>query len=255
MRKLYTLLFFGILFNSVFTSCTKMDDAVVAPKVTEVAATDSWWGDTIIYQQYPTLKSLANIPYAADIVAFGKKDSIQKTQLGGNVFAGSSSIRLWDDLETCFPGKNVLKRGTGGSTISELLNFQAPYTIFKYLPRAVFIYSGENDIAGGAEAKDVATNFVKLYFYIRKNIPQTKIYYLSIKTSNSRIAMRSKFEAANEQIKKFLDKSSVGKYLDVNKVLMDKNGNPDDAFFGPDHLHLNSKGYDLWKPIISPYLQ
>ena len=45
------------------------------------------------------------------------------------VFYGSSSLRLWDDLAERFPGRTVVNRGFGGSTLAECIDL---------LPRVVF---------------------------------------------------------------------------------------------------------------------
>ena len=101
------------------------------------------------------LFSLPDIPvaqspyrFAQEIVAFGKADKDLALVSGMVVFTGSSSIRLWEDLENCFEGYRILNRGFGGSHFSDLL-FYADVLILKYRPVKVFIYEGDNDIAEG----------------------------------------------------------------------------------------------------------
>lgn len=62
------------------------------------------------------------------------------------VFTGSSSIRIWTDLQTRFPEHQIVNSGFGGSQASDLLTF-VEELILKYHPKKVFIYEGDNDIS------------------------------------------------------------------------------------------------------------
>ena len=43
------------------------------------------------------------------------------------LFTGSSSIRMWKNLQESFPGYNVLNRGFGGSTLADLDRYLPGY--------------------------------------------------------------------------------------------------------------------------------
>jgi hypothetical protein len=55
------------------------------------------------------------------------------------VFTGSSSVRMWDNVEEEFPGVNVLNTGFGGSQFSDLIYYREEL-IFKHNPDKIFIY-------------------------------------------------------------------------------------------------------------------
>jgi len=55
------------------------------------------------------------------------------------VFAGSSSIRMWKDVQDYFPGYNVINNGFGGSHFSDLI-FYYDKLILKQKPDILFIY-------------------------------------------------------------------------------------------------------------------
>jgi histidinol-phosphate aminotransferase len=58
----------------------------------------------------------------------------------------------------------------------------------RYLPRAVVIYAGDNDLdaSTGKTAQDVARDFGTLVATIHAHAPGARIYFLSIKPSRAR---------------------------------------------------------------------
>lgn len=193
-------------------------------------------------------------PFENEIKAFKHQDSIKMPAPGGDLFIGSSSIRLWDDLEQRFADKPIIKRGVGGSEISQLLKDFTPEILFPYQPAKIFVYAGENDIAAGKSAEDVFNTFEKLWTLIQEKLPKTKVYFLAIKPSNSRTKFIPEFDKANTKIASFLKNKSKGKYIDVATPILNPQGIPDSALFKNDQLHLNHKGYDLWEKQIKPFL-
>ncbi len=194
-------------------------------------------------------------PYDGEIRAFKHQDSLSSPKPNGILFIGSSSFRLWDDLERRFPTKPIIKRGVGGCELSNIVNFYTPYILFPYHPRKIFIYAGENDIAYGHSADSVLVSFRKLYRMIRKKLPNAQIYYLSIKPSPSRVKYQADDLRANEQVKNYIKNRRNCKYIDVNESIY-KPGTtrPDSSLFKPDYLHLNSKGYDRWQKVLEPFV-
>ena len=197
----------------------------------------------------------SGFPYDNEIRDFKHQDSLSFPKPDGILFIGSSSFRLWSDLEQRFPAKPIIKRGVGGCELSNIVNFYTPYILFPYHPRKIFIYAGENDIAYGHPADSVLVNFRKLYRMIRKKLPRAQIYYLSIKPSPSRIKYLADDLRANEQVKNYIKNRRNCKYIDVNEAIY-KPGTtqPDSSLFKPDYLHLNSKGYDKWQKVLEPYV-
>ena len=197
----------------------------------------------------------SGFPFDNEIRAFKHQDSLSFPKPDGILFIGSSSFRLWGDLEQRFPNQPIIKRGVGGCELSNIVNFYTPYILFPYHPRKIFIYAGENDIAYGHSADSVLVNLKKLYQMIREKLPEAKIYYLSIKPSPSRAYYQADDLRANEQINNYIKGLQNCMYLDMNEAIY-KPGTtqPDSALFRPDYLHLNSKGYDRWQKILEPYV-
>jgi lysophospholipase L1-like esterase len=195
-------------------------------------------------------------PFDNEIRAFKHQDSLSFPKPGGILFIGSSSIRLWSDLEQRFAGKPIIKRGVGGSTLWQLVDYYTPYILFPYQPRKIFIYAGENDIAEGKSAAFVAEEFAKLWPLLHQKLPKTEIYYLSIKPSPVRAKYYTTVAQANELIKKYLQNKPQSHFVDlVSAIYKPGTTTPDSSLFKGDYLHLNPKGYDKWQSVLQPMVK
>lgn len=199
-------------------------------------------------------KAQERYPFEHEIVAFKEKDSISAPPKGGILFVGSSSIRLWDDLEQRFSGYPIIKRGVGGCQLAHIVEFYLDEIVLPYDADHVFVYAGENDIVNGASAKHVVENFKTFWTLLRRRNPAVKIYYLTIKTSSSKLEFAQGFQDANAGIAAFIAEQEGGAYIDVASVLLGEDGLPDDTLFIEDKLHLGTAGYDRWEAVIRPYL-
>ncbi|MDB5134843.1 MAG: hypothetical protein JWP37_1446 [Mucilaginibacter sp.] len=195
-------------------------------------------------------------PFDDEIRNFKHEDSLSFPKPDGILFIGSSSIRKWEDLEQRFPNSPIIKRGVGGSELSQLVKYYTPYILFPYHPAKIFVYAGENDIAAGETADSVFANFKVLYAMIRQQLPDAKIYYMSIKPSPSRLQFLPEFRKANKLIKDYLADKPGSLYINMNTVLYKAHTTvPDSTLFQGDYLHLNPKGYDRWQKILEPFVK
>ena len=58
----------------------------------------------------------------------------------------------------------------------------------------------------------------------------------------------------NRQVEAFLKKEKKAGFINVYSFMVDAKGNPKEELFIEDRLHMNEKGYAIWKRIIQPYL-
>lgn len=193
--------------------------------------------------------------FEAEIRAFEAQDAASPPPRNGIVFVGSSSIRLWQDLATDFPGKPVLNRGFGGSHLTDVIQY-AHRMILPYRPRQVVIYAGENDIATGTvTAQETFDRFVTLFRRIRDALPQTHVTFIAIKPSPSRRHYQPVVQEANAQIAAFLSKQKRAAFVDVYSPMLTPAGQMRGELFRSDSLHMNRRGYDLWRDRLRPYLR
>lgn len=194
-------------------------------------------------------------PFANEIAAFKKQDSISFPPKNAILFVGSSSFRKWQNVAVYFPGYTIINRGFGGSTLPDVIRYEKDI-IFPYHPEQIVIYCGENDIASSdtVTAKNVLQRFKKLFTDIRSAIPAVPVVFVSLKPSPSRWQMKDRMIAANELIRKFLKKQKKAKFISVWKSMLSPDGKPWNALFLADNLHMNEKGYAIWKKLIEPHL-
>lgn len=170
------------------------------------------------------------------------------------VFAGSSSIRMWDNLQDYFPGQNIVNTGFGGSQMSDLLYYYKPL-ILNYKPKKIFIYEGDNDIAAGESTGQIMDDTRALIEKISRDLPETHIFLIAAKPSLSRWTLKNEYEALNKQYKKLAAKTENVTFVDIWTAMLNEEGNPRKELFLEDKLHMNKKGYDVWADLIRKYLE
>lgn len=194
-------------------------------------------------------------PFWKEIKAFKSADSVKAPPQNAIVFVGSSSFRMWKDLQNAFPRHVVINRGFGGSSLPHVIDY-ADEIVIPYKPKQVVIYCGENDFTSDTvTSKTVTDRFVTLFNLLRKELPRTEIVFVSMKPSPSRQRLMTEIEAANDAIRDFLQSKKRAAYVDIWDDMLDKNGAPRKELFLRDMLHMNEAGYAIWQKAIAPHLK
>lgn len=188
-----------------------------------------------------------------DIAAFEAADRTNPPPTGAVVFVGSSSIRLWKMAAEQFPSHRIINRGFGGSHLSDSVAF-AGRIVIPYRPKLVVLYAGDNDIASGKTPEQVRDDFKAFVAKVREALPETRVAYLAIKPSSSRLKFFDRHKATNDLIREVIATDPKLIYVDTWTPILDAEGKPRDEFFLPDRLHLNDAGYKLWAGIVGPVL-
>lgn len=170
------------------------------------------------------------------------------------VFTGSSSIRMWKDVQSYFPEYNIINNGFGGSQFSDLLFFYNEI-IVKPAPEILFIYEGDNDLADNKKLRKILKDAKELSAKIQKDLPETRVIFISPKPSLSRIKLKNSYISFNKKLKKFCEKNGRLEFADVWYPMLDTNGNVYKDVFIEDGLHMNKKGYDIWAKVIGGFLK
>lgn len=189
--------------------------------------------------------------FEADIRAFEKTDSATTQPANPVIFYGSSSIRMWhDSLAKDMAPLPVLGRGFGGSTMIDALNY-ADRVVIPNRPRAIVLYEGDNDIGAFDVSPGRVTELFEAFAAkVHAAMPETQIYFLTIKPSPSRWDHWPRMNDANQMIRTVCDADPLLHYVDVASVMLDENGMPKNDIFREDMLHMNARGYALWTEIV-----
>ena len=190
-----------------------------------------------------------------DIQNFKKQDSVSFPPRNAILLIGSSSFTKWTDVQDYFPGYTIVNRGFGGSTLLDEI-FYVNDIVFPYQPKQIIIYCGENDLASSdtVTAAMVSDRFKQLFQMIR-NKTEAPIAYISMKPSPSRRHLFPKMREGNQLIKDFLVTQKNTAFIDVHQKMLDSTGEPMPEIFLDDSLHMNAKGYAIWKKEMEPYMQ
>ena len=186
----------------------------------------------------------------ASFAAFDAEDKKTRPKPDGVVFVGSSSIRLWSDLQKDFESMPVVyKRGFGGSRMLDCAN-HLQRLVLPYKPRLVVVYAGDNDLAEGRSPDDVLASLTQFVQGVRASLPHARIAYISIKPSPSRFALMPAIREANAKIKAYIAQTENADYVDIFTPMLNASGQPRTELFQNDALHMNATGYALWTSVI-----
>jgi len=165
------------------------------------------------------------------------------------IFTGSSSIRIWEDLGKDCNGMQIINTGFGGSQMSDLLYF-LDQTVLRFQPVEVYIYEGDNDIAAKKKPEDILETAKEVVNKILETNSKVKINFISAKPCPLRWQYKDEYKRFNSLLKAYCNSQNQLFYIDVWNAMLNESGRPSPDIFVSDSLHMNRKGYLLWKEFI-----
>lgn len=191
--------------------------------------------------------------FEKEIRNYEKQDSISMPAKGQILFIGSSSFRIWKTFATDLAGIAAINRGFGGSTMTDAL-YYFDRMVVKYEPSTVVVYEGDNDLNKGKSLEDLAKEYEDFSNRLKKALPKTKLVYLAVRPSLSRIAIVDKQKQFNSWLADYC-KSQKGRFfLDMHSPFYLPDGTVMPDIFVADRLHLNEKGYLIFSSKIREFI-
>lgn len=188
------------------------------------------------------------------IGGFALEDEIIGDRHGLIVATGSSSMRFWDHrIHKDLAPLPIISRGFGGSNMNDVVHY-LDELVLKHKPRAVLLYEGDNDVAQGVPVPLIIDTFNTAFSRIHDADPDIRIYVLSVKPSISRTAMWTTMQEVNRALQKLAASNDKIIYIDVATPMLNSDGSIKPDLFVSDQLHMNQKGYNLWRDIVRPVL-
>lgn len=202
----------------------------------------------LFFVLFSKAQSKEPFPFWNDVQKFKAADSTSFPASNQILMIGSSSFTLWKDVQNYFPDRKILNRAFGGSTLLDVIRYRYE-VIYPYQPKQIVIYCGENDFASSnAVTVDmVMKRFTTLFNYIRAKYKTVPVAYISMKPSPSRAHLMPKYKEANKRIQVFLAAKPNTKFVNVYNAMLNAKGEPMPDIFLDDKLHMNAKGYAIWK--------
>lgn len=172
------------------------------------------------------------------------------------VFFGDSMTDR-GDWNKLFPDVPLINLGIGGDTTAGLLN--RIDQVIDMQPPKIFLMIGTNDLCFYRDVPETLKNYDKILSILHRELPDTDIYIESVLPYNDTIfpaaGLRSNENilTLNEGIKKLAEKYN-DPYLDITPDFTAPDGRLP-AGLTVDGLHLNQKGYELWRDKITKYVK
>ena len=210
----------------------------------------------------PLLKySQSNRQFEEEVSLLESLDFEEKAGEKDVLFIGSSSIRLWDNIQVDMYPYSSIKRGYGGAHFYDLIHF-SERLVKNHSPKAILIFVA-NDITGSNDLTnkvgDLSPNEVKKLFKynyklirnIHKHIP---IFLIETTPTPKRWKVWNKILQANKKLERFCKQVPNLYFISTRDKFIGTDGLPIQSFFLSDELHLNVDGYKLWSSVIKSKL-
>lgn len=188
-----------------------------------------------------------------EVAAIEKRLKDAPPKAGGVVFAGSSSIRLWD-LKKSFPGRDYGNVGFGGSQIRDCTHFAARL-VTPFKPKAVVFYAGDNDVAAGRTPEQVCNDFRAFCAAVHNDVPKCRVLFVAVKPSIARWKQYDAQTKANRLVKDVCAADPRLGFVDIVPVMLGPDGMPVAELFAKDGLHLSPAGYEKWTAAVKAALE
>jgi lysophospholipase L1-like esterase len=188
-----------------------------------------------------------------DITTFERADATNPPARGCVVFSGSSYIRKWATLAADFPGMQTVNRGFGGCELADVYAY-ADRIIIPYAPRAVVIYAGGNDIDAGLTPDIVFGDFVALMQKLEHALPRARLVFISCPPSPKRWAETERIKTVNTLIAGYCRTHGLT-FVNTFSLMLGADGLPRAEIYDADQLHMNAKGYAIWRDAVAPVLK
>jgi lysophospholipase L1-like esterase len=172
------------------------------------------------------------------------------------LFVGSSSIRLWKEIESDMSPYKVVKRGYGGAHFYDLIHY-TKRLVKNHKPSAIAVFvandiTGKNNNSwyGDLKPKEVLQLFKFFTKEIKSIHGDIPIFAIETTPTINRWSVWDKISKTNDLIKNYTAKKENLNYITTRLDFLDSKGYPREKYFVNDKLHLNKSGYKLWSKII-----
>lgn len=184
------------------------------------------------------------------MMRFDEQDRMSPPPENAIVLTGSSSIARWNEQSVAaLAPLTVIPRGFGGSVMEDVL-YHLDRVALRYAPRAILIYEGDNDTFFGIAEETIISQFQQIVDRIHAELPETRIYVLSVKPSVSRVAVWDAAQRVSAGYLEIANNDPLVHYVDVATPFLWDDGTVMDDVFVADNLHLNDMGNLIWGAAI-----
>lgn len=187
--------------------------------------------------------------YEEEVSHLEAKIASGEIRKGAHLFYGSSSLRLWDKIKEDLAPYDVENIAFGGSTLQACVHF-FDRLVPQCEPKSIIFYAGDNDIGDGVYHADIMEHFESLLTKRAVHFGAIHFTFISVKPSPARHHYLHRIRLVNSYVKERLCELQATHYLDIHSKMYTLEGLPDRNLYGDDGLHMNEKGYQIWREAI-----
>jgi len=166
------------------------------------------------------------------------------------IFLGNS-ITDYCDWYELFGKANIKNRGIGGDIINGVIDRLDE--IIESNPKKIFIMIGINDLGRKRSVEQILTDYERLLSLIIQKSPDTELFIQSVLPTDNRKSLQIvDIITINVGLKNLTEKYNLT-YINLFDLLK-TNENKLDTVYTFDGLHINGKGYLIWKKAIEGYV-
>lgn len=208
--------------------------------------------------QTPSVKYKSTAHYRERTKQFQKEPMIKHSDI---VMFGNSLTEFGGDWNKRIPESDgtIINRGIKGDDSRGMLNRLNQIT--PYAPKKIFVGCGINDVSHDLSVRQVATKVQRLLRTMKRQTPESKIYYFSLLPINESfnrwktLAGRTDdVPLINARMKEWCDNNGIT-YIDVFSHLTEPGTNVLRKELSVDGLHLTEAGYAIWVDCIKDYFK
>ena len=186
-----------------------------------------------------------------DVQALEKLDSTEPAVSDGILFVGSSSIRLWKNIERDMAPYRTIRRGYGGAKYSDVAHY-AKRLVTPHDYRGLVLFVG-NDVAGKPtdHTPDQVETWVQNILDVAKSHrPDAPVLIVEVTPTPSRFDAWPALRELNAKLRDIALTNPNTYFVATADLYLDQEGNPREELFGDDRLHQSEDGYTLWSSLI-----
>jgi lysophospholipase L1-like esterase len=191
--------------------------------------------------------------FEKDIKAFEADDVVSPPTKGAVLFVGSSTMRYWDTAKA-FPNLTTIKRGFGGSHVSDNIYF-ADRIIVPYKPKLIVFYAGDADVASDKTADQIFSDFKTFISMIHAKLPGTPMVIIGIKPSPAHWKQIEAIRKTNALVGGYVGNDRLVRFIDVSDRLIGADGRPQAEFYAENGLNLSESGYAVWTSAVRALIE
>lgn len=168
------------------------------------------------------------------------------------MLAGSSSMENWShSTEDLLPLKTY-NHGIGGTIVEQWKDKLNQRLVYPYSPKILVYYLGVNNIIqkNPVSVEDTNNSLKAMFNDVHAHLPNTHIYYVMINELPNYRNKQAQFDAVNQCALEYEATHDFLTTINAGTGLLKANGEPNQAYFLGDGLHMSLAGYSIWGKVI-----